>query len=65
MITDARLEQLRTQALFMSTHGLPSRREAWDGVAEALRELIQRRRGEFICPQCQIRQDSLKQAVEF
>lgn len=43
MINDARLEQLRTQALFMAEHGLASKKEAYADMAEALRELVQLR----------------------
>lgn len=66
VITDARLEQLRTQALIQTCADLgTSAMQATIDVAEALRELIQRRHGEFICPQCQIRQDGPKRVVEF
>lgn len=43
MITDTRIEELRTQALFMAKHGLPSKKKAYADMAESLRELAQLR----------------------
>lgn len=64
MITDARIEQLRTQARFMANGGQASA-VAWADVAEALRELLDKRSSEFICTQCGLRKDGEKPLVEF
>lgn len=61
--TDGDLIQLQSQAEFMAM-GFGTRE--WKLMAEAVKELRQRRAGEFICPQCQLRVDSKQPAsVEF
>lgn len=53
--TDGELIQLQSQAEFMAV-GFGTKE--WRLMAEAVKELRKRRSGEFICPQCQVRQDS-------